>query len=122
MVRAGLVRADEIALHRIVIRGGAANGDAVLLVVSNHVGGREGQAADGIRRRVKDGDAVAVAGRCVGAGDVGAYEVALNQIEAGAATTNDHASTAVAGDDVAGTGIRAANNIPRSIRDNNAVA
>ena len=77
--RARGVGADEVALEDVVGRAAAEDLDALAVVVGDHVPRAGGRAADRVVRGVGEHvDAVGVVAQLLGAGDVGADVVALD--------------------------------------------
>src|SRR5262249_36355235 len=115
------VHADEVALDDVLRGGVDGHAGAVGAVAADDVGRRRGATADGVvRGAAGEGHAVAGVEQGDGPGDVGADEVALDQVVGGAAAV-DLDAVAVEGagalggaiprNDVAGAGHRAADGI-----------
>src|SRR5262249_7515760 len=108
------VGADAVAQHHVA--RGARIGDlhAVERLAGDDRGGTAGRAADrvvlGAVTEVYAVAGVAKDGRAV---DVGADEVAQHHVAAGGSTDDLHAVVVVAGDEVGGTGRRAADRVGR---------
>jgi hypothetical protein len=115
------IRADVVALHHVVRRGDAGDGDPLSAVPRDDVALRGGQAADPVVRGVRDHHAglrVTQAGR---AGGVGADEVAGNHVVRRAGAVHEDAAAVVTGDQVAGARGRAANGVGGGVLDPDAV-
>ena len=77
---AGDVGADEVPLDQVVAEDLRAEGDAVAVVGRDDVAGAGGRPADRVVARVGHVDPGAVVAQRLGAGDVGADEVPLDQV------------------------------------------
>src|SRR5262249_28838820 len=114
--RAGVVGADEVAGHDVAGGAGAADLSAVVAVAGDDVAGAGGRASDRVvGGGGSDDHALVDVAQRARPGQVGADEVALDDIVRGVAELQGDAEVVVAGDDVAGRRRGAANRIARRV-------
>src|SRR5205807_2257966 len=93
-------RADAVTLDPVAARRGARDIDASLGVPGDEVAGAGRGAPDGVARGVLDGDAIGTVAEGLRSADVGADEVALDEVGLGVDAANEDPRAAVGGDDV----------------------
>ena len=106
------IGADKVPIHEVARRPRVGDIDADDRVAGDDVAGaRGGPAHRVVARAAVDQHAVLAVGQGLGAGDVGADIVPLNQVVRGARVGDQDTVAGVAGDHVEGTGCRAAQRV-----------
>ena len=107
---------DNIAL-KLISSCAAANQKDPVIVAANQVASARTCPADEICRRVREINAPERVSERHGAGDIGADGIALKLVSRGAGANQVYPGASIPGDDVAGTGSCAADDIRRRVRE-----